>query len=68
VASTRIPSPEERPLLEVEETARLLDWSRYKIYRSIQRGELPVMRRGRRVYVVTAALRRLLELDDATGS
>jgi excisionase family DNA binding protein len=48
-------------LLAVPETARLLGISRAAAYRLTASGELPSRRLGGRVYVVTSALRDLVE-------
>lgn len=47
--------------LSVEEAARELRISRAYAYRLIQRGELPVVRFGRRIVVPARALDALLE-------
>lgn len=48
-------------LLAVPETARLLGISRAAAYRLTASGELPSRRLGGRVYVITTALRALVE-------
>jgi len=59
----RLPDPEEHPLLTVEEAGAYFGRKRGAAYLMVQRGELPVLRCGGRIYVPTAALRRLLQLD-----
>ena len=53
-----------RLALSVEEAANLLGISRSLAYELAARGELPVLRLGRRIVVPRAALERLL---DAAG-
>ncbi len=61
----RLPDPNERPTLSVwPETARLLNLSKASAYAAAERGEIPTIRIGRRLLVPTAALRRMLELDE----
>lgn len=43
---------------------RILGLSRQSAYDAATRGDLPTIRIGRRLLVPTAALRRMLELDD----
>jgi excisionase family DNA binding protein len=52
-------------LLPVPRAAELLGISRAAGYRLVASGELPHRRLGGRVYVVTAGLRALVELDVA---
>ena len=59
----RVPEPEHRPLLTVAEVAEILGVTQVTVYARIHRGELPVLRFGRRMVVPTAALRRLLGID-----
>jgi excisionase family DNA binding protein len=51
---------EERQTLTVEEAARILGVGRSAAYQAVARGELPVIRLGRRYVVPRAALERLL--------
>jgi excisionase family DNA binding protein len=51
---------EERATLTVEEAGRLLGLGRNSAYAAVQRGEIPVLRFGRRLLVPRAALQRLL--------
>ncbi len=61
----RLPDPVERPTLPVwPDTGQLLGLSRASTYDAVARGEIPAIRVGRRLLVPTAALRRLLALDD----
>ena len=53
----------ERPLATVVETAAWLGWGRSAAYEAVRAGELPVLRRGRKLYVVTAKLLAQLGLD-----
>lgn len=58
--------PAVRPTCTIEEAARVLGVSRSVAYASAQAGTIPTIRLGRRLLVPTAALRRLLQLDDTT--
>ncbi len=59
-----LPNPEVRPTLTVEQAGRYMGLSRQSAYDAAARGDLPTLRVGRRLLVPTAALRRLLELDN----
>lgn len=50
----------ERQVLSVEEAARALGLGRNSAYQAVRRGEIPVIRIGRRLVVPKAALERLL--------
>ena len=66
VGSIALPTPEDQPTLPVwPETGRILGLSRASTYAAIERGEIPVIRVGRRLLVPTASLRRLLGFDIA---
>lgn len=56
--------PTERPTVTVPEAGRLLGLGKASAYAAAERGEIPTIRIGRRLLVPTAALRRLLQLDD----
>jgi hypothetical protein len=63
-----IPDPNERPLLTVDELLEAVPaWpgGRSATYEAIRRGELPSVRIGRRLFLCTGTLRKLLGLDDA---
>lgn len=61
----RIPLPEDQPTVDLWPTAgQALGLGRSSTYNAADRGEIPVIRLGRRIVVPTAALRRLLQLDD----
>lgn len=63
----RVPTPDERPTLSVwPETAAILGLSKGSAYDAAKRGEIPTIRIGRRLVVPTAALRRMLQLDERT--
>ena len=51
----------ERSVYKVDEAARLLGLSRNSAYEAIKRGEIPIIRFGRRLVVPIAGLNRLLE-------
>lgn len=60
-----LPDPEEVPTLELWPTVgKALRLGRSGTYEAARRGEIPTIRFGRRVVVPTAALRRLLGLED----
>ena len=64
-----IPQAEEHPTMTVwPEAARALGLSRSAAYDGVARGDIPSIRVGRRIVVPTAALRRLLQLDEPFGS
>lgn len=59
------PDPNEQPTLPVyPDTARILGVSKASAYAAAARGEIPTIRVGRRLLVPTAALRRMLQLDE----
>ena len=61
--------PAERQTLTVEEAARVLGIGRNSAYEAVRRGDLPVIRIGRRYVVPRAALERLLgDGQDSGGS
>jgi len=51
-------------LIAVPEAAKLLGISRAAAYRFASAGDLPVKHLGRRVYVVTARLRKFVGTED----
>ncbi len=59
-----LPNPVEQPTMAVEVAAGYLGISRPAAYAAARSGELPTVRIGRRLLVPTAALRRLLEIDE----
>jgi excisionase family DNA binding protein len=64
----RVPDPEERPTLPVwPDAGNFLGLSKASTYDAVTRGEIPVIRIGRRLLVPTAALRRLLGLDESAA-
>lgn len=59
-----VPRAEDRPTVTLwPETGQWLGLSRSATYESAARGEIPVLKFGRRSVVPTAALRRLLGMD-----
>ena len=52
---------DDKLVLTIEEAARLLKIGRTCAYEAARRGELPILRMGRRMLVPKAALERLLE-------
>lgn len=65
---TTLPLPEQRPLLKPDELVGLLPGlGRSAIYDAIKRGDIPSVRVGSRLFVPTAALRRMWSIDLAPG-
>jgi excisionase family DNA binding protein len=58
-----IPNPTEQPTMTVEAAGSALGISRSTAYEAVTRGEIPSIRVGRRLLVPTAAVRRMLLLD-----
>ena len=56
--------PERNPTISIDETAIVLGIARSSAYEAARCGEIPTVRFGRRVRVPTAALRRMLVLDE----
>jgi hypothetical protein len=54
-------------VLSIEEAGRLLDMRRSAAYAAAERGEIPVLRFGRRLVVPTARLLNLLGLEGKGG-
>jgi hypothetical protein len=64
-----IPRPEDRPTVPLwPDAGQALGIGRSASYEAARRGEIPTIRLGARVVVPTAALRRMLLLDDPKGS
>ena len=61
---TTLPNPTERPTVTVREAAAWLGVSKSTAYQAVESGDLPVIKVGGRLLVPTAALRRLLLLDE----
>jgi excisionase family DNA binding protein len=59
-----IPDPAVQPTVTVEEAGDAIGISRASAYEGVRNGEIPSIRVGRRIVVPTAALRRLLGIDD----
>lgn len=59
-----LPDPQEQPTVSVEMAGRCLGIGRAAAYDAAARGDIPTIRIGRRIVVPTAALRRMLQLDD----
>ncbi|MGH3319415.1 MAG: helix-turn-helix domain-containing protein [Streptosporangiaceae bacterium] len=62
-----LPDPREQPTLTVPAAGRFVGLSRASAYEAAKRGDLPTIRFGKRLVVPTAALRRLLALDEPRG-
>ena len=61
-------NPNRRPVLTVEELAEVLGTGRTATYDAVRRGEIPSFKIGRKVVIPTAAVRRLLCLDEVEAS
>lgn len=59
----KIPNAEDKPLLTAAEVGEALGWCRSAVHDAVLRGELPELRIGRRRYIPTGPLRRLLGVD-----
>ncbi len=59
-----LPNPKAQPTVTVEVAGDALGISRASAYEGVRNGEIPSIRVGRRIVVPTAALRRLLGIDD----
>ena len=57
-----VPDPRVTPTLPVEDAGKLLGLSRPSAYAAVRRGEIPVIRIGRRMLVPTAKLLAMLGL------
>jgi hypothetical protein len=63
-----IPNAETHPTVPLwPTTGKALGLGRSATYAAARRGEIPVIRLGGRVVVPTAALRRMVQLDDFAG-
>ncbi|MGH3257792.1 MAG: helix-turn-helix domain-containing protein [Streptosporangiaceae bacterium] len=60
----RVPDPVAQPLLTVAEAGAVLGMSRPSAYSAVRRGEIPVLRFGRRMMVPTARLRTMLGFEN----
>lgn len=58
-----IPDPHEQPTITVKEAAALLGISERSAYEAAHRGEIPVLRLGRRMTVPTVLVLRMIGLD-----
>lgn len=63
LTEARVPLPEEQPTLDVPTAGRFLGLSKEAAYNAAARGDIPILRIGRRIVVPTAALRRMLLID-----
>lgn len=59
-----IPSPEEQPTVDVPFAGRALGIGKNAAYDAVKRGDIPSIRVGGKIRVPTAALRRMLRLDE----
>lgn len=64
-----IPDAAVQPTMTVEEAGKALGISRSTAYDAVRTGEIPSIRFGRRLLVPTAAIRNMVQLDQAgTGA
>jgi Helix-turn-helix domain len=63
-ATSGLPDPADEPTITVARSAGLLGISRASAYAAANRGEIPVIRIGRRMVVPTARLLALLHGSD----
>lgn len=54
-----------QPTISVQDAGRILNLSRNAAYEAVRRGDLPAKRFGKRIVVLTAPLRRMLEIEAA---
>lgn len=70
IAQNALPDPEVQPTMDIwPDAAEALGISKQTAYEAARRGEIPVIRIGTRVLVLTGPLRKMLGLDggdDAT--
>jgi excisionase family DNA binding protein len=62
-----MPDREHAAILTVEQAGELLGISRRSAYRAVAAGHLPVIRLGRRIFVPTALLERMLGITTDRG-
>lgn len=67
-AGSLVPDPRKQPTITVKEAAALLGISERSAYDAVHRGEIPVIRLGRRMTVPTVPILRMLGLDDVSSS
>jgi excisionase family DNA binding protein len=61
----RVPTAQSRATMNLyPEVAEILGLSKATVYAAAASGEIPTIRVGRRILVPTAALRRMLRLDE----
>lgn len=64
-SSRSVPDPREQPTITVKEAAALLGISERSAYEAAHRGEIPVIRLGRRMTVPTVLVLRMIGLDSS---
>ncbi len=68
-APVRLPDPHVQPTMDIwPQTGQLLGLSRQSTYDAASRGEIPIIRIGRRILVPTMAIYRLLQVDEPTAA
>ena len=59
--------PADKPTLSVDEFAVVAGISRSSAFAAVHNGEVPSLRFGKRIRIPTAAVRRMLALDEPTS-
>ena len=60
-------NPASRPTMSVSEVAELLGVCRSTMYQAVRRGEIPVIKIGKRYLVPTAHVAHLLGIEETTA-
>jgi predicted DNA-binding transcriptional regulator AlpA len=63
-AARVVPTAEEQPTMDVPEAGACFGLGRTSSYEAVRRGDLPSIHLGRKVRVPTAAVRKMLLLDE----
>lgn len=58
--------PATQPTISVDEFAHLVGIARSTAFAAVKAGEIPSIRFGKRIRIPTAAVRRMLELDESS--
>ena len=63
LSARALPDPRQQPTITVKQAAALLGISERSAYEAAHRGEIPVIRLGRRMTVPTVLVLRMIGLD-----
>ncbi|HMF83596.1 MAG TPA: helix-turn-helix domain-containing protein [Acidimicrobiia bacterium] len=63
-----LPDPRTEPTISVQRAAQVIGVSRGSAYEGVRRGEIPSIRIGHRLLVPTAALLRLVGLEQSPSA